>query len=177
MGIDEAKMNSYSFEDFCMEYFYHIQPELDKEARMELDIFPENKLYRRFSGGTCEFLELKETFSKECRLALAKNLEQAGRYQNAAVVYEQLDDYDSARKMREKDKRVEVKQTNVSVDLNALLKQFQNGGIVAVYRCPHCNGKLKISKDTTMKSLRTCEYCNTEIEAVDLAGFLKTAMS
>ncbi len=110
-------------------------------------------------------------------MAVARNLEQAARYQKAALVYEKLDDYDSAGRMREKDKRVEVRHTTVSVDLHALLKQFQEGGIVAVYRCPNCHGNLKISKETTLKSLRTCEYCGAEIEALDLADFLKTAIS
>jgi DNA-directed RNA polymerase subunit RPC12/RpoP len=48
---------------------------------------------------------------------------------------------------------------------------------VAVYRCPHCGGKLKIDKDARMDKLRVCEYCGSEIETMDLADFLRTALS
>jgi len=64
-----------------------------------------------------------------------------------------------------------------SVDLNELIRQIKEGGIVAVYRCPHCGGKLKISKDTSVETLKVCEHCGTEIETVDLADFLRTALS
>ncbi|MCJ7423499.1 phage terminase large subunit family protein [Candidatus Bathyarchaeota archaeon] len=70
-----------------------------------------------------------------------------------------------------------MKTTNVSVNLNALLQQVKDGGIVAVYRCPHCGGPLKVGKDTNVESLRTCEHCGSEIEAVDLADFLRSALS
>lgn len=66
---------------------------------------------------------------------------------------------------------------DISVDLNVLLKQVKDGGIVAVYRCPHCGGKLKIGKDTSLKSLETCEHCGSEIEAMVLADFLRVALS
>ena len=177
IGLDEHKAENYSFDYYCMKILDPTLPNIDRQIRKSLRLYPEATLYRRFSSGTDEFLSLREEFHRECRLALAKNLEQAGRYEKAALVYEKLDDYDSARKMREKDKMVEVRHSHVSVDLNTLLKQFREGGIVAVYRCPNCNGKLKISKETTLKSLRFCEYCGSEIEALDLADFLKTAMS
>jgi DNA-directed RNA polymerase subunit RPC12/RpoP len=63
------------------------------------------------------------------------------------------------------------------VDLNSLLKQIAEQGIVAVYRCPHCGGKLKIGKETSETNLRICEHCGSEIETMDLADFLKTALS
>ncbi len=177
IGLDEHRAEHYSFDYYCMKILDPKLPNIDRKIRKSLGLYPEQTLYRRFSSGTDEFLNMKEDFHKECRLALAKNLEQAGRYEKAALIYEKLDDYDSARRMREKDKMVEVRHSHVSVDLNALLKQFREGGIVAVYRCPSCNGKLKISKESTLKSLRFCEYCGSEIEALDLADFLKTATS
>lgn len=59
-------------------------------------------------------------------------------------------------------------------DLNALLKQIRDGGIVVVYRCPHCQAPLKIGKDTKTESLRACEHCGSGIETVELADFLRT---
>jgi hypothetical protein len=43
--------------------------------------------------------------------------------------------------------------------------------------CPSCGGKLKINKNTTVDSLKICEHCNSEIESMDLAGFLKTVLT
>jgi uncharacterized protein with PIN domain len=77
----------------------------------------------------------------------------------------------------EKDKQVIVKRTDVSVNLNELIKQIREGGIVAMYRCPHCNGTLKINNKTPLESLKTCEHCGSKIETVDLADFLRTALS
>ena len=85
--------------------------------------------------------------------------------------------YEKAKSLREKDKQMIVKRTEVSFNLNELLKQIKDGGIVAVYRCPHCNGTLRINNKTSLKSLKTCEHCGSEIETVDLADFLKTALS
>ena len=85
--------------------------------------------------------------------------------------------YDAARRLRSKDKQITVKRTDVSVDLNALLGQIQDGGIVVIYRCPQCSGKLKIDKSSNIQTIGKCEYCNTEIESMELADFLNTALS
>ena len=85
--------------------------------------------------------------------------------------------YEKARELREREKQIIVRRTDISVDLNALLQQVKDGGIVAIYRCPHCGGKLKVSKDTSVESLKVCEHCGSEIEAMELADFLKTALS
>jgi lysine biosynthesis protein LysW len=66
---------------------------------------------------------------------------------------------------------------DVSVDLNVLLQQLKEGGLILVYRCPHCGGKLKIDKNVDIAELKQCEHCGSEIESVDLADFLKTALS
>jgi transcription initiation factor IIE alpha subunit len=117
-------------------------------------------------------------FVKRGYSALAFNLEKCGRHLDAAKIYEeQLKMYEEAKLLREKDKQMIVKRTEVSINLNELLKQIKDGGIVAVYRCPNCNGTLKINNKTSLKSLKTCEHCGSEIETVDLADFLKTALS
>lgn len=116
-------------------------------------------------------------FYNKAKLALAENLERCGRTQDAAKIFEELCMYDKSRELREKDRHIIVKNTNVSVNLNALLQQVKDGGIVAVFRCPFCGGKLKINKNTTMDSLKICEHCNSEIESMDLADFLKTALT
>ncbi len=116
-------------------------------------------------------------FHDKAKSTLAQNLERCGRTQDAAKVFEELKMYDKARELRERDRHIIVKKTDVSINLNALLQQVKDGGIVAVFRCPHCGGKLKISDKTTLNSLKVCEHCNSEIEAMDLAEFLKSILS
>ena len=118
-----------------------------------------------------------ENLHDKAKLGLAQNLEQCGRTQDAAKVFEELRMYDKARELREKDRRIIIKKTDVSINLNALLQQVKDGGLVAVFRCPHCGGKLKISSQTTVNSLKICEHCASEIEAMDLADFLKTVLA
>jgi DNA-directed RNA polymerase subunit RPC12/RpoP len=74
------------------------------------------------------------------------------------------------------DEQITVKRVDVTVDLNRLLQQIREGGLVIVYRCPHCGGPLKVGKDTSAGSLKVCEHCGSEIESIDLADFLRTAL-
>jgi rubrerythrin len=121
--------------------------------------------------------ELMKQFKRHLHLKQAENLEKAGRYEDASQIYELHGIYERAAQLRQKQKQIIVKQTVVSVDLNNLLQQIKDGGIVAVYRCPHCNGNLKIGKETTIDSLRVCPYCGSDIRAMELADFLRTALS
>ena len=118
-----------------------------------------------------------EKFRTKARTALAENLEKCGRTQDSAKIYEDLRMYDKARELRERDRHIFVKKTDVSINLNSLLQQVKDGGIVAIFRCPHCGGKLKVSEATTLNSLRKCEHCGSEIESMDLADFFKTVLS
>lgn len=165
------------FRIICLNFISCTQPDIMEKSRRSLNTWSDAKIYYRVSEATEEFWEIKKAFREECLATLAGNMQQAGRYPDAAKIYEMLGEYDHARKMRERDKRVEVRQTNVSVDLNSLLKQVKDGGIVAVYRCPHCGGKLKISEATTLNSLKQCEHCSSEFESMDLADFFKTVLS
>jgi uncharacterized protein (DUF983 family) len=118
-----------------------------------------------------------QEFVTKAKTTLANNLEQCGRTQDAAKIFEEMRMYDKARELREKDRHIVVKKTDVSINLNSLLQQVKEGGLVAVFRCPHCGGKLKIESKTTLNSLKKCEHCGSEIESMDLADFLKTALS
>jgi DNA-directed RNA polymerase subunit RPC12/RpoP len=114
---------------------------------------------------------------KSAWLAEAENLEKARRFEEAARIYEKYAMYEEAGRARAEREEILVKRTEVSVDLNNLLQQLKDGGIVATYRCPHCGGELKVDKDTNVESLKHCEHCGSEIEAMDLADFLRTALS
>jgi len=121
--------------------------------------------------------ELMRQFRMYLHLKQAENLERAGRYGDASQIFELYGMYEKAGQLRQKQKQIMVKQTVVSVDLNNLLQQIKDGGIVAVYRCPHCGGNLKIGKETTIESLKVCPYCGSDIRAMDLADFIRTALS
>jgi DNA-directed RNA polymerase subunit RPC12/RpoP len=112
-------------------------------------------------------------------IVLAQKIEAVGRFSDAAHVYETYGMYDEARDLREKERtrQIIVKKTQVSVDLNALLQQVKDGGIVAVYRCPQCGANLEVGKDSQLEQLKVCKYCQAEIKAMDLADFLRTALS
>jgi hypothetical protein len=122
--------------------------------------------------------DLRDRFRTHVFELLASNMIHVGRLQDAANVYEkELKMPDKARALREKDKQGAVKHVDITVNLNELVRQFKDGGIVAVYRCPHCGGKLKVDKNVDIAKLKVCEHCGSEIESMDLADFLKTALS
>jgi rubrerythrin len=118
-----------------------------------------------------------ENSVRNARTALAQNLERCGRTLDSAKEYENLRQYDKAKELREKDRHIVIKKTDISLNLNALLQQIKDNGLVAVYRCPHCGGKLKVDKNADISKLKVCEHCGSEIESMDLADFLKTALS
>jgi DNA-directed RNA polymerase subunit RPC12/RpoP len=122
------------------------------------------------------FIPQAKKSQNDAKLALAQNLIACGRDLDAAFIFEELKLYDKARELREKDKRITIKRTDISVNLNALLQQFRESGLVAIYRCPHCGGKLKVGKDTSIESLRLCEHCGSEVETVDLVDLLEKAL-
>lgn len=95
---------------------------------------------------------------------------------NLSVSWEK-EKYNPPSKIPESKKEVVMKRVNISLDLNRLINQVQNGGIVAVYRCPHCNGPLKIGKDVSVELVKVCEHCGSEIETMNLVDFLKTVLS
>jgi hypothetical protein len=107
----------------------------------------------------------------------AQMLLQVRRLEEAARVFEHLGMYEEAGKARADNKQILIKKTEVTVDLNSLLKQIKTGGFVVVYRCPNCGAPLKVNKESNMQSIRTCKHCNFEIESMDVADFLRTALS
>ena len=122
--------------------------------------------------------DLGRKFRRRALLTLAHNMETVGRPLDAAKIYEEhLKMYAKARELREKEKQVLVKKMDISVNLNELIQQVKNGGIVVVYRCPHCGGKLKISRNTSVESMKVCEHCGSEIETMKLTELLRTALS
>jgi DNA-directed RNA polymerase subunit RPC12/RpoP len=157
-----------AFDEACFRVLMQLNPQLVQENQCA-----GNRAYTVVSFQSPMF----KKFHDEAVLVLAKKIVAAGRPLDAAHVYETYGMYDEARDLREKDRQIIVKKTEVSVDLNALLQQVKDGGIVAVYRCPHCGGKLKVGKDSQLEKLKVCEHCGSEIKTMDLADFLRTVLS
>lgn len=157
----------------CMRVLGEVNPKLAREFAKKTTLYGEHILTK---DGKYQS-DMKDRFSHLATMTLASNLEEAGRLLDAAEIYDNLQMYGKARKLREKEKHIIVKRTDISVDLNRLIQQLRDGGIVVVYRCPNCSGKLKIDKDTSVESLKVCEYCGSEIETLELADFLRTALS
>ena len=119
--------------------------------------------------------DLKD-FSAYGKLMLAKHLEEVGLPHEAANIYDKyLKMYDKARELRTNN--ITIKKMTLTVDLNELLRQIRDGGIVAIYKCPHCGGKLKVGKDSTVEKMQICEYCSNKIETADLTEFLRDIVS
>jgi uncharacterized protein (DUF983 family) len=150
-----------------------LMPMVDTAIKIHTKQYPAFKWWDSWSN----YLLSYQSFLTKAKTALANNLEKCGRTSDAAKIFEELRMYDKARELRERDRQIVVKKTDISINLNSLLQQVKEGGIVAVFRCPHCGGKLKIESKTTLNSLKTCEHCGSEIESMDLAEFLKTVLS
>jgi DNA-directed RNA polymerase subunit RPC12/RpoP len=162
---------------FLMRAQSNADSELAEKARQAVQIHSETSPAFPWWDSSNAMLWMARESSDKAKLALAQNLERCGRITDAARVFEELRSYDKARELREKDRHIIIKKTDVSVNINALLQQIKDNGLVAVYRCPHCGGKLKIDKDASMDKLRICEHCGSEIETMDLVDFLRTALS
>ena len=107
-------------------------------------------------------------------LESARKAELAGRYEDAAEIYESLEMYKEAGDARRKDKTTTVRE--VSVDLNSLLKQLGVSGMVTVYKCPQCHGNIKISGSTSESSLQQCQFCGNAIQVQNVANFLQDVL-
>jgi hypothetical protein len=105
----------------------------------------------------------------------AKNLERAGRYDDAGKLFEEFGMIEEAGKARRQGKSQYV--TNISVDLNQLLEKLKSGGLVSVYKCPNCGGSIKISGTTSTQKLSKCEYCGTVLQTDDLVNFIRDILS
>ncbi|MEJ2242181.1 MAG: hypothetical protein P8Y18_08575, partial [Candidatus Bathyarchaeota archaeon] len=118
-----------------------------------------------------------ERIYKKTLLKKAGILLEVKRFEEAAKIYEDLGMYKEAGNARIKYNQLSIKNTEIKVDLNRLLNQIKDNGLIVVYRCPHCGAPLKVSNDSNIESIRICQHCNTEIKLFDIADFLRTALS
>jgi len=108
------------------------------------------------------------------RFRKALRAESAGRYDDAAVLYEDLNFLDKARALRERHRTSTVKQ--VQVNLNSLLEQIRQGGLVVPYKCPNCRAGISMNKDTSFDRLTHCPYCGSALVVSDIERFLSSIL-
>ena len=119
---------------------------------------------------------------KRC-LESCQQAERAGRYLDAADCYEYAANrwgdeklLDKARECREKAMSIKSEVRVIAVDVNTLIRQLKESGIVAAYKCPNCGAVLKITGETRAESLKFCNYCGAKIDTVNLVEFLKSVL-
>ena len=110
-----------------------------------------------------------ETWLKETDLKNAKDLETAGRYEAAALIYERHKMFKEAGTVRAKNRDIPPPPMDDPSMISYLLKMRKRNKATS-YECPNCGANIKISGDTQAKSLQKCEYCGSslEVEAINI---------
>ncbi len=142
------------------------------DNRNKLLLIPEDELIQ---GTNQTFCRLCVPKIRDMVPKVAKDLEKAGRHEDAGRLYEEFGMIDAAGAVRKKGKAQVV--TNISVNLNELLEKLKSGGLVSVYKCPNCGGSIKISGTTSTQKLSKCEYCGTVLQTDDLVNFIRDILS
>ena len=107
-------------------------------------------------------------------LTHAKNLELAGRNEDAARVYESLGMWKEAGKARKEAGSTTIK--HLSVNLNDLLDKLREGGFAVPYKCRICGAVMTIDKNSKAESLTRCAYCGTATNTDALLGIIQEAL-
>ncbi len=108
-------------------------------------------------------------FERNSKMAMAKNYETAGKFEECGRLYDELGLWEEAGRVRSKAKQT----TNVAVDVNRLIEQMRKGGLTTTYNCPKCSAAIEISGDSSPQGLKFCNYCGTTIQVHDLADVLQ----
>lgn len=103
-------------------------------------------------------------------LEQARHLIEAEDHEAAAGIYQSLGMWKEAGEVRRNGRRQIV--TQVHVNVNDLVEQVRKAGIATDYTCPACRGHIRITGDTTLATLRNCQYCGSVVQTTDLVDFL-----
>lgn len=118
-----------------------------------------------------------ERIYKKILIRKARILLEVRRFEEAAKIYEDIGMYKEAGNARIKNNQLSIKNTEITIDLNKLLNQVKEGGLIVVYRCPHCGAPLKVNNESSAESITICNHCKTKIEKIDVVDFLREALS
>ncbi len=104
-----------------------------------------------------------------------ENLVLAGRYEDAARLYERLGLWKEAGDMRSRMRQQVV--TQVHVNMNDLLEQLQRMGLSATYTCPACRSPLSITGDMRPDALTRCAHCGSMLRQTDIVDAVTRVLS
>src|SRR3989442_8449792 len=91
-------------------------------------------------------------------------------HESAAGIYQELGMWKEAGEVRRNGRRQIV--TQVHVNVNDLVDQVRKAGIATDYTCPTCGGHIRVTGETTLATLRNCQYCGSVVQTTDLVDFL-----
>ena len=103
-------------------------------------------------------------------LTRAEEAETAGRFEEAARLFDELKLRERAGQARDLGRRRSIEDQNL--DANQLLEQFEAGGYVIPYKCTHCGARIIFNKDRNAEKFFICEHCSATIDAFDLENVL-----
>lgn len=116
--------------------------------------------------------KIKKKKEKEEKIRMAKKLNIAGRYEESALLYEELEMWEEAGKVRKKEK-VSVTKI-IHINANDLFNQIKREGLAIPYKCPNCSGTLKIDG---VRIIEKCPYCGTDIDMKTLSSLVDTLLT
>ena len=122
-----------------------------------------------YPGPAARALKIYEDSRRRNQTDLAQKLLQAEDYEGAARVYQDLGLWKEAGDARRQGRHV---VTEVQVNLNDLIEQLRKAGITTDYTCPACGSHIRISGETSLTTLTSCEHCGSVIQTTDLVDFL-----
>ncbi|MCU0799060.1 MAG: hypothetical protein MUC62_05255 [Candidatus Thermoplasmatota archaeon] len=97
----------------------------------------------------------------------ANNLFKAARYEDAALLFEQVGMWEEAGRARRKAK--ETVSKHIHVNANDLFSQIKREGLAIPYKCPNCAGVLKVTGD---RQFTICPYCGSDIDLKTLSNLI-----
>lgn len=101
---------------------------------------------------------------REQRLKLAQNYEKAEKLENAALIYEELEMWEDAGRVRRKSKGSTIK--HVHVNANELFDVIRTQGLAFSYKCPNCGGNMNIDGTSQM---HLCPFCGSTLNIEKLS--------
>jgi len=107
-------------------------------------------------------------------LIMARNMEKAGNFEKAAVLFEKHRFWEEAGRMRRLDDQKVVK--HITVDMNELIDQVGTKGLAIPYKCSSCGASITIDKDSKKEGLKFCSYCGTAYNIDDMTKIIQSAL-
>ncbi|MBI0583959.1 MAG: hypothetical protein ISF22_07005 [Methanomassiliicoccus sp.] len=102
--------------------------------------------------------------------------ERAGRYSDAAHHFERAGFVDKARSLRDASRIVRHEHKHITLDVNRMLEALDRTGYTIPYKCPGCGATIKLNKERGAERFLICEYCSTNLRAVDVEALIKQVL-